>query len=174
MSLHLSTPRLRLRPVTHADAGFLIELNADPEVIRWVGDGPLADIDAALGVVDYLVSRQYPFGMGRLLVEEEGAPVGWCGLRRLLAGEVPDLGYRFLRGAWGRGLATEAATAVLDAGFGREDVPEVRAEADRRNPRSIRVMERLGMRWHRDFVDELGPAVEYRLDRDTWLRSRVD
>lgn len=118
------------------------------------------------------MGRQYPFGMGRLLVEEEGAPVGWCGLRRLVEGEVPDLGYRFLARAWGRGLATEAGVAVLDAGFARADVTVVRAEADRRNTRSVAVMRRLGMRWFRDFEDELGPAVEYRLDRQAWLGSR--
>lgn len=173
MPLYLHTPRLRLRPFEPADAEFLVALNADPEVTRWTGDGPLADRQAALDVIAYVVGRQYPYGMGRLIVEQDGVPVGWCGLRRLEPGEAPDLGYRFLRSAWGRGLATEASTAVLDAGFARPDVPVVRAEADVRNPASIAVMHKLGMQLHRSWTDAQGPSVEYRLERQAWVDRRA-
>ncbi len=172
MALTLTTPRLFIRPFAMSDEAFLQRLNADPEVIRYTGDGPIADLDAAAAVVRYVVDRQYPFGMGRLIVEEAGVPVGWCGLRRLYADEVPDLGYRFLRSAWGRGLATESSIAVLDAGFARDDVPQVKAEAAAPNHASIAVMKKLGMTFHRSFTDDLGPSVEYLLARQDWLARR--
>ena len=169
MPLHLTTPRLVIRPFTRGDADFIKALNDDPEVYRWTGDGPVRDRAHAVEIIDYVTGQQYPFGMGRLIVEEGGVPVGWCGLRRLEMGEVPDLGYRFLRSAWGRGLATESSSAVLDAGFARDDVILVKAEADARNPGSIRVMQKLGMHLHREWTDDEGPAVEYRLSQETWL-----
>ena len=167
----LRTARLTLRPHRAADAPFMVRLNSDPEVVRWTGDGPL-DLDGARAVIRYLHTRQHPHGMARLIVEHEGRPIGWCGLRRLEPGEVPDLGYRFLRSVWGRGFATEAAVAVLAHGFTLADVTRVKAEADARNPASVRVMERLGMTCDGHFKDEDGPYVRYTLDRAAWLEGR--
>ncbi|MCB9779598.1 MAG: GNAT family N-acetyltransferase [Alphaproteobacteria bacterium] len=167
MPLVLHTARLRLRPFEPADAAFVKALNDDPRVTRYTGDGAV-DLAAAAAVITYIRTRQHPFGMARLVCELDGEPVGWCGLRRLTPDELPDLGYRFFHRAWGQGLATEAARAVLSAGFARDDVPTVRAEADARNLGSIRVMQKLGMTLHRSWTDDQGPAVEYRLSRADW------
>ena len=134
-------------------------------------DGPL-DLDGARRVIDYLHHRQHPFGVARLVVERHGEPIGWCGLRRLEDGELPDLGYRFFRKDWGRGYATEAAMAVLDHGFSRADIHTVRAEADARNTASWKVMERLGMQRERAWTDEEGPAVAYTLTEAAWHARR--
>jgi len=171
MPVVLSTPRLRLRPHRHADAPFMVALNADPQVVVYTGDGPL-DLDGARRVIDYLHHRQHPFGVARLVVERHGEPIGWCGLRRLEDGELPDLGYRFFRKDWGRGYATEAAMAVLDHGFSRADIHTVRAEADARNTASWKVMERLGMQRERAWTDEEGPAVAYTLTEAAWHARR--
>lgn len=175
MPVFLSTPRLELRPHTSADAVFMVELNADPEVVRYTGDGPL-DLNSARKVIDYLHQCQHPFGVARLVVEHMGAPIGWCGLRRLETGDVPDLGYRFFRRVWGQGFATEAAAAVLDHGFSRDDIHKVRAAADPHNTASLRVMKRLGMHWVREWSangSANGSSVEYTLEQDVWRVHRL-
>jgi len=171
MPVTLHTPRLQLRPHALSDAAFMVRLNSDPEVVRYTGDGPL-DLPGARGVVRYLHEKQHPFGMARLLVLRDGHPIGWCGLRRLSLEETPDLGYRFLRSAWGKGYATEASVAVLDHGFSVPDIHTVRAEADARNPASIRVMERLGMTIQGPFEDDEGPYITATLTRSDWLAHR--
>src|SRR4051812_19914071 len=104
----LVTARLGLRPHRPGDAPFMVELNSDPEVVRYTGNGPFATLAEAEEVVASLERQWREERLGRLLAVElaTGKPVGWCGLKRL-PGDV-DLGYRLLRSAWGRGLATEA------------------------------------------------------------------
>jgi RimJ/RimL family protein N-acetyltransferase len=60
----------------------------------------------------------------------------------------PELGWRLARSAWGAGLATEAATAVLRDGFGRLGLSELIAVIHPENERSRRVATKLGM--HRE------------------------
>jgi RimJ/RimL family protein N-acetyltransferase len=88
-----------------------------------------------------------------------------------------EIGWRFARGAWGHGYATEAARAVLAFAFGTLALDEVVSFTATTNLRSQRVMERIGMR--RDPADDfdhprvplghrLRRHVLYRLDRATW------
>jgi len=80
-----------------------------------------------------------------------------------------ELGYTLRRDRWGRGYATEAAQACLEAGLARLDVARIVAVVDEENLRSSRVAERLGMavvdtvdvhgRPHRLFAFRLGPAA---------------
>jgi len=151
----------------------MVRLNADPEVVRYTGDGSL-DLEGAQKVIAYLHEKQHPFGVTRLVVERDGEPIEWCGLRRLEDGDVPDLGYRFMQSVWGHGYATEACIAVLDHGFSIPSIQMVRAEADARNAASVRVMHRLGMVFEREDEDEEGPYVVYALERERWEAVRAD
>jgi ribosomal-protein-alanine N-acetyltransferase len=139
----LLTERLVLAPHDESDIPFMIALNTDSEVDRYVGDGPL-DHALALTIIGRL-QEQRAHGTGRLVVLERstGERIGWCGLKRMADGEV-DLGYRFLRRCWGRGFASEASRACLTHGFEVLGLPRIVAETDRRNVRSIRLLERLG------------------------------
>lgn len=149
----------------------MVVLNADPEVVRYTGDGPL-DLEGARQIIHYLQEKQHPFGVTRLVVERDGEPIGWCGLRRLAPDDVPDLGYRFMRSAWGKGYATEACVAVLDHGFSLPSISAVSAEADARNEPSVRLMKRLGMGLRESGEDAAGPYVKYGLDADRWRAFR--
>ena len=91
-------------------------------------------------------------------------PVGFCGLRHF--GEPPqdvEILYGLLPAHWGRGLATEAARAVLDHGFSR-GLPRIFAGADSPNAASFQVMARLGMRHHGTRVLNGVEAVYHSLD----------
>lgn len=85
-----------------------------------------------------------------------------------------EIGWHLARPFWGQGLATEAAAAIRDYGFETLELPRILAIADPDNTPSLRVMERIGMRYleHTDrFYDELG--VLYELDRATWEAQRT-
>ena len=104
------------------------------------------------------------FGLFTLALREPPRGiVGFAGLRRFgPAGEVEIL-YALLPSCWGRGLATEAARAVLRFGLGEAGVPEILAGADLENAASFRVMERLGMTFARDVFIDGRPTRYYRI-----------
>ena len=111
----LSTPRLWLGPHGPDDAPFLVQLNQDPEVVRYTGDEAFSSVDEAMAVVQSLIEQWQARQLGRLLVVERSSkrPVGWCGLKWSESEQGVDLGFRFLRSVWGRGYATEAGQACL-------------------------------------------------------------
>ncbi len=105
--------------------------------------------------------------------------IGWYHLRPApgAAPDEPELGYRLRRSAWGRGLGTEGARALIDLAFTKLGARRVVAETMAVNLASRRVMERAGMSLVREFQaewphriegEELGD-VEYAVTRDEWL-----
>jgi ribosomal-protein-alanine N-acetyltransferase len=142
----LQTHRFRLRPFRSSDAQFMVELNSDPEVIRYTGDGPFDGEDAAKVVVQSLVRQYQERRMGRFLVLdlETGEKVGWCGLKWHPNEQEVDLGYRFFRRHWGKGIATETSLACLDYGFIELGLAKIVAHAEIENAASVRVLEKLG------------------------------
>jgi ribosomal-protein-alanine N-acetyltransferase len=154
--LYLETPRLFLREMTPEDAPFILELNRDPEVIKYVGENPLKDLSEAESVLYMRILPQYRrYGMGRLLVElkSTGEGIGWCGIKWDADKDCYDLGYRFFKKYWGQGYASESAKAVLDWGHQTRKLETIVGKADVLNTGSVHVLEKLGMKFH-GFSDE--------------------
>ena len=102
---------------------------------------------------------------------EDGAVLGWCGLKRHGDGQV-DLGYRLLRSAWGRGYATEASKACLEWGFQEAGLDTIIGRVARANTASIRVLEKVGMRyWKQEACAGIQDALIYRIGRDERLSA---
>jgi RimJ/RimL family protein N-acetyltransferase len=144
----LTTPRLVLRPFRADDLPVYAALNADAEVVEFLG-GPLTR-DGSDGIATWANGLFEAEGIGLLAVErrEDGAFLGMCGLHHLEA--YPDdveVGWRLAREHWGHGYATEAATAWLEHAFGAMRLPRVISVTDPPNVRSLAVMHRLGMRY---------------------------
>ena len=146
----LATSRLRLRPFSPADAPALHAPWNDPDVGRWLWDGgPRCSRDRATrsSRPASATFRERGFGMFTLrAAEDPEAVIGFAGLRTI--GETSDIEvlYAPLPSCWGRGLATEAARAVLDWGFDTLGLDAIAAGADPPNRASFEVMARLGMR----------------------------
>lgn len=159
------TPRLRLREMTVADAEHAFALNNDPEVLRYTGDDPFVHVEEARAFLAAYPAYQRD-GFGRWAVElHDGTWIGWCGLRRQEDGQV-DLGYRLLRAHWGRGYATEAAQACIELGFNRFGLDAIIARVARANRGSVRVLEKVGMRYWKTDASELGSdTLIYSLER---------
>lgn len=158
------TARQVLRQFSLADAPDIFALNGDREVTRYLGDDEaFASLDAAL---EFLKGYD-PYsteGMGRWAAIDPTTNeyLGWCGLRVQPDGDV-DLGYRYKRSAWGRGLATEASQACLAIAFGPLNLESVVARADPANTASIRVMQKVGMRYEGPSEYAGHPAVLHRI-----------
>jgi RimJ/RimL family protein N-acetyltransferase len=177
MHIVLETERLILRRFTEADVDHLVDLDSDPEVMRYLTGGtptPRADVaDERLP----RILRQYRQGdAGRWAAIEKstGEFLGWFALDPgERAGEV-ELGYRLRRDAWGKGYATEGSRALVRRAFADLKVDRVFAHTMAVNAGSRRVMEKAGLRYARTFhltwEDPIDGAeqgeVEYELRRD--------
>lgn len=142
----LTTERLLLRLHRPEDAGFMSELNSDPEVVRYTGDGALRPKEAE-EIIESLRRQFRESRTGRFIVVERSTArrIGWCGLKRLPENGEIDLGYRFLREAWAKGYATEAGAACLKYGFETLGFRRITARVAAGNAASLNVLDKLGM-----------------------------
>ena len=143
----IETPRLILRRWREADRAPFAAINADPEIAHWLGGQRFAS--RADRAVDHYNAAIDARGFGRFAVERrnDGELVGAIGVMPASPDEPVgfDLGWRLARSAWGQGYAAEAAGAAMADAFHRADVTEITAHTAALNPRSIALMERLGM-----------------------------
>ncbi|MEV4442803.1 GNAT family N-acetyltransferase [Streptomyces sp. NPDC049577] len=152
----LRTPRLTLRRWREDDLEPMAAIHADPEVMRWIGDGSVQDREQTAACLAAWEREWEERGVGPFAAE--------CRQSRRLAGmvglSVPDflpeilpaveIGWRLGRPFWGHGLATEAAHAVLDFALrdrGLARVVSVHAVGD---TASEGVVRKLGMRRERE------------------------
>ena len=175
----VDTERLRFRRLTGADLGLLAELDGDPEVMRYLTGGPATPPSRQQAILARILG-EYDGGVpGRWLAHdaETGAFLGWFGLDSDTSPpDERELGYRLRRAAWGRGLATEGARALLDFGFGELGLQRIWAQTMAVNLRSRRVLASAGLRHvrtlHLHFDDPIPGheqgEVEYEINRGAW------
>ncbi|OLB77760.1 MAG: GNAT family N-acetyltransferase [Actinobacteria bacterium 13_2_20CM_2_71_6] len=159
--VELRTPRLLLRRWRDADIAALARINADPEVMRFIGDGSVADHAATAAQIAGFEQTWQAYGFGRFAVELRGSGVlaGFTGMA--IPSDVPEImpcvevGWRLGRAHWGRGLATEAARAALRFAFADCGLDRIVGVYVLGNDASARVMAKLGMRFDRDTTEIL-------------------
>lgn len=180
--MRLQTERLVIRPFTDRDTAPFVEMNADPQVMRFF-PAPLSAEQTAAQIAR-LVSALAADGFSFVAAEEResGDFVGMIGISRMAPDIVEtlpgkpefEIGWRFRSRFWGRGLAPEGARACLEYAWTRLGMAEIIAYTAAVNLPSRRVMEKLGM--HRDPADDfdrqhiapghpLRPHVLYRIRR---------
>lgn len=151
----IETDRLRLRELTPADEDALAAMFADPEVMTWIGSGGVRPRADARKVLERELAGYAERGYGEwaLTRRDDDEMIGLCGLI-----DWPDVdgrpetevAYLLRRDAWGRGYATEAATAIRDHArsvLGRERLICLIYPA---NVASARVARKLGMAHEKD------------------------
>ena len=146
----LETERLRLRPVTAADAPFVLALLNDPGFIANIADRGVRTHEQAVEHIRTGPVFQYgPDGLGFNAVElkSSGALIGICGLVKRDSLDDVDVGYAFLERYAGRGYAREAAAAALQHALGPLGLERVVAITSPENGASRRVLEAIGMRY---------------------------
>ena len=166
MAAWLETARLRLRPFTAADADLIVRLDADPEVVKYVGGKPTSPEEARDRMIPHCLAwhAQGPDrGFWVAEARADGAFLGWFHFRPPHEPEVPgvELGYRLVRAAWGQGYATEGSAGILAKGFGALGVERICAKTLSANLASQRVMQKVGLRYERTFMEpRLDPPAE--------------
>lgn len=177
----LETERLVLRQWRDADIEPFTAMNADPRVTAALGVKPDPRGITALIERIALSFRQNGYGLWAVEVRD-GAPfIGFTGLSipRFDAPFMPtvEVGWRLAFDHWGKGYATEGATAALNFGFHTAGLEEIVSFASAANVRSHAVMKRLGMRHDSrdnfdypgmDRTDPLSRHLLYRLKRVDW------
>ena len=164
---NLETARTLLRKLTIEDAKDFYTLNLDDEVLKYTGDKPFATIEAA---VDFLATYdQYEkYGVGRLAVidKETSAFLGWCGLKFSEDKNEYDIGFRFHKKYWNKGFATETAKKCLEYGFNELQIEKIVGRARKENTGSVKVLEKLGMRFKENVDFDGHEGVLYELTRN--------
>jgi RimJ/RimL family protein N-acetyltransferase len=156
------TARLVLRRWREDDVAPMSAINADPEVMRWIGDGSVRDEQRTRAGIEAWERQwdQHGFGLFALELRDTGDLIGFTGLAipEFLPEVLPavEIGWRLGRPFWGRGLATEAARAALRFGFIDRDLDQIISIAQVGNDASERIMAKLGLTLALETVDPTG------------------
>jgi RimJ/RimL family protein N-acetyltransferase len=179
LRLPIRTERLCLRDFVRTDLPGMHRFASDPRVTRYLFFGP-RDEEATADYLDGLLASQVetPRTRFELAVEENASArlVGACDLS-VIETDVVDLGYMLAHADWGKGYATEIALALADAAFFDLRAERVISTVDVNNQASMRVLEKVGMRWeavyrkHRRAKNRWWDCHLYSLPRAVWEAS---
>ncbi len=178
MKVYLETKRMIMREFTNADVDNLVELDADPEVTRFINGGKPTPREY---VVDKVIPRILDYyknadsqGIWAAIDKTDGAFMGWFHLRpnRSEQSET-ELGYRLKREYWGQGYATEGSRALVTQGFNQLNVDVIVAITDPANGASRRVMEKAGLSFELEYPEPDGfVVVKYCLNRNQFQKGK--
>lgn len=159
MRAPLFTARLKLRDIVEADAQRMCDLDSDPEVMRHIGVAAPPDLASNQERIRtvYVPAQSHPWHGIRMVEDREsGNFLGWVFARPAdqakyaaevgwtCASEV-EVGYRFRRETWGRGIATEATQPLVEFALNDPATSAIVGCASVENGASIRVLEKLGL-----------------------------
>jgi len=174
----LQSARLTLRPCSPSDRADFVDLELDPEVMRFLNGGAVDHENTDPNEVTFLMPRGEEPYVWTARRKGNGAFVGWFCLSPE-SETLAELGYRLRRNDWGQGLATEGALTLVNWGFNTAGYDKIQACTMATNHGSRRVMEKIGMKYTRtDFPTfpsnipgfEEG-EVWYELTRSEWNNS---
>jgi RimJ/RimL family protein N-acetyltransferase len=149
--MEIHTTRLLLREYIADDLEAILAFESDPMVVQYVCYGPYSREECWQDLANHIdqqtavLRTHYHLG---IILTEEAKLIGWCGLEMInRENREAEIGYALHRAYWGHGYMTEAARAILQAGFTELQLHRIFATCHPDNVGSIRVLERLGMRY---------------------------
>ena len=147
----IETDRLLIRTWMPGDATKVEKMFADPEVMRYIGAGGPWLPERTRELIGVMIERYERSGIGvwPVVLKEGSVLVGECGLQPLPNSTDIEIAYLFDKPYWGAGYAYEAASAVLDWGFNQHGLQRIVAVIAPENARSIKLANRLGMRFEK-------------------------
>jgi RimJ/RimL family protein N-acetyltransferase len=174
----LQTMKLTLSPCCASDCAGFMNLELDPEVMRFLNGGHAVDHGQSYPDSPFLLPRGTETYVWTGRRTSNGAFVGWFCLYPE-SEKIAELGYRLHRMDWGQGLATEGASALVNWGFRSGGYDKIFACTMAVNHASRRVLEKIGLSYVRtvtvDWADDIPGGedgeVQYELMRSGWLSS---
>jgi [ribosomal protein S5]-alanine N-acetyltransferase len=163
----LLSSRLLLRPFEHEDAPALARLFNDPAVAMGVCSAPLPFTELHASARIMTVRAREAAGKAFVwgVEDTQGLLIGTLGLTQT-APAVFRLGYAYARAYWGKGIASEAMTSMMDWASRHLGGSEIYGEVFTDNPASARVLAKAG------FV-EVGTSARFSLARDGNEQTRT-
>lgn len=178
MSRTIETARFILRKPEERDVQGFFDLDADPEVHRYLGNNPIKTLDEAYGTIAYIRNQHEQYGIGRWAVIDKKTQdfVGWSGLKYETTVRTDmdyyDLGYRLRKKYWRKGIATETSLAALDFGFNTLKISEIFAGAHVDNKGSNKVLQKAGLHFIEVFEFDGDPHNWYGVEKSQWFKDR--
>lgn len=174
----LQTSNLTINPCNPEDCGDFIALESDPEVMRFLSGGKAVANVPSNPEEMFLRPRGTEPHVWTARRTGTGAFVGWFCLWPE-SGNVADLGYRLRREEWGKGLASEGASALINWGFNCAGYDKIIASTMAVNQASRRVLEKSGLIHMRTILVDWADAipggeqgeVHYEVSRLNWSRQ---
>ncbi len=161
----LQTDRLLLRELNVNDSKSFYELNQNQNVIKYTGDTSFENITEAENFLrNYNDYEMNGFGRWVVIDKSTGEFLGWCGLKYVKEIDETDIGFRFFEKYWNRGFATESAMACLKYGFEKLNLNTVVGRAMAENTASIKVLEKIGMNYEKEFDFVKHKGLIYRIN----------
>ncbi|MEU3460444.1 GNAT family N-acetyltransferase [Streptomyces sp. NPDC006733] len=159
MTPTLHTKRLLLTPYVPGDEDDFVALFQDPQVSQWMGDGPstAAEDRALFGRIFTKVYAQDLFAVWA--VRRDGLLVGHAEIKATDAVAGHEIIYALAPAAWGSGLGTELAEAIVAYGFDTLDLSTVHATVAAPNEASLTLLRRIGFTHIRDLTEEDGSTT---------------
>lgn len=165
------TSRLSLRQLNPSDAPAFYSLNQNPKVIQYTGDTAFESEEAAREFLkNYKDYQNHGYGRWAVIEKASGAFLGWCGLKYVPEVDETDIGFRFFEQYWGKGYATESAKACLDYGFETLQLKSIIGRAMAENTASVKVLEKLGMVFEREFDFAQHRGLIYRIENPIYTK----
>ena len=177
----LTTERLALRRMTEADLDWLAAMHADPEVTRYLGG-----IKTRAQVEEQMRTRIIGYydahpGLGVWMTIERatGEQLGFHLINNIQGETILQVGYGLVKSAWGKGYATEMASALLRYGFAELGLDRIAGISDLDNVASIHVLGKIGLERGGDRAFShpayaaMGPMAWFERERDDWLAERA-
>lgn len=162
----IETERLLLKPYTPAERGAFIELLSDERVMEYVDKGVMSP-EAADALWRKMMDEMYPKGVDTIwavFAREDRRYIGNASIRPMPEKkENWEIGYYLRAEEWGKGFGSELARRLVGYGFEDLGLEAVYATVDYENGPSRKILEKAGMSFYEEAVDEQGPFCVYRV-----------
>lgn len=152
----LETERLILRKFTEKDIEALYLILKDEEANKFLPWYPVQNIDEAKKFYDERYSAKYAQTQAyaySICLKSDNFPIGYI---HVDMEEHHDFGYGLRKEFWNQGIVTEASKAVVEQ-VKKDGLPYITATHDRNNPRSGKVMQKIGMKYCYSYEEQWQP-----------------
>ncbi|WP_433570511.1 GNAT family N-acetyltransferase [Streptomyces sp. CA-251247] len=167
MNPTLRTERLVLEPYTPEDEEDFVALFQDTKVSQWMGDGPAPEA-ADRALFGRIFTKVYAQGLFDVwAVRRDGLLVGHAETKPTEAVGGHEIIYALAPTAWGSGLGTELAEALVAHGFNTLGLDEVFATVAAANEASLTLLARIGFEHVRDVEEDDGSTTRVLVRRRT-------
>jgi RimJ/RimL family protein N-acetyltransferase len=180
----LHTARLTLVPLADEHLEWEVELDSDPEVMRYLSRRASSREEVEASHARRMTAAEKVDGLGFWIGLVDDEFVGWWTLQPAHGPDQPndpgvaDLGYRLLQRQWRKGLASAGARELVRYGFDDVRLDRIIAQTLGVNAASRGVMERVGLTYVRTFPTSITAPVEgveegeveYEMTREQWER----